>query len=272
MATEKLPPPLITKEHGSWAVLFVPMLVSVGVAGKLTFDLVLLALSALAVFLSYVPAQILLRYHTGTAQNEQKLTQARFWGPAYFLIAILFITPLLINGYLLLLGFGALGAISFLGNFYLVRTIAKTVASDLVAVAGLTLSAPSAYYVLTGTIERTAFVLYALNLLFFGCSVFYVHMKIRATSTKSPAMSWSDKLSLGKLNLFYHIAVVSLVALLAALHFTRIVALIAFVPMLIHGVYGTVNLTGRVRFKNLGLLLLGQSLLFGILLWYFTWV
>ena len=271
MSSGKIPSPLITKEHGSWAVLFVPMFVSASVAGKLTIDFLLLAVSALGVFMSYVPVHTLLRHHTGTTQQEERVTQAKFWAVAYLFVGVAFMVPLLIKGYTFLPAIGVLGAISFFGNFFLARKYSKTIASDLIAVAGLTLSAPSAYYVLTQAIDRFALGLYILNFLFFGCSVFYVHMKIRASITRNSKISWSDKLSLGKLNLFYHGAVILIVGFLIVTQFTAQLALIAFVPMVFHGVYGTLSLSGNVRFKNLGLLLLGQSVLFGILVWYFAW-
>lgn len=267
----RIPAPPITKEHGSWAVLFVPMVVTASVIGRLTFDFIFLSLSALGVFMSYVPVHILLRHFSGTPSDDVKLEQAKFWAVTYLLIGVAFILPLFAKGYYLLLVIGALGAISFFANFLLTRVFSKTIASDCVAVAGLALGAPGSYYVLTGLIDRTALLLFILNFLFFGCSVFYVHMKIRASSCKRLKMTWSDKLSLGKMNLLYHIAVISIVAALAALHFTSLVALFAFIPMLIHGVYGTMKLSGKVRFKKLGFLLLAQSILFGILLSYGTW-
>lgn len=279
MGNSKIPPPLITKEHGSWAVLLVPMLVSASVVGKWTIDFVLLTLSAFGFFMSYVPVHILLRNLLGVPHQDEKLTQAKFWAAMYLFIGAAFILPLLMKGYIFLLPIGALGAIAFFGNFILTRRYFKTIASDLLAVAGLTLSAPSAYYVLTGLLDTTALLLFILNFLFFGCSVFYVHMKIRASATKKTKLTWTDKLSLGKLNLLYHAAVILIVGILAATSasgrrldsLSGLVALIAFTPMFIHGVYGTVKLSGRIRFKNLGFLLLAQSILFGILLGYFSW-
>ncbi|GEM_PF-6814136 len=44
------------------------------------------------------------------------------------------------------------------------------------------------------------------------------------------------------------------------------VLLLAFVPMVIHAVVGTVRLTRRVQFGRLGLLLLAHALLFAALL------
>ncbi len=264
-----IPPPLITREHGSWAVLIVPMLVSAAVVEKWTIDFLLLATLALLLFLSYVPAQVVLRDFSGIPQRPEKLRQARFWGTAYMLAAACISVPLLLNGHLLLFAFGIVGIFTFVSNFYLTKAFGKTIATDLIAVAGLTLSGPGAYYVLTGDIDRTAASLYLLNFLFFGCSVLYVHMKNRASAAKDSEISLRGRISQGKLNLFYHAAVVVIVGILASVHLAHVAALLAFVPMLAHAVYGTLKLSRKVRFKNLGFILLGQSLLFGMLLSHF---
>jgi len=271
MLIDKFPPPVITKEHGSWAVLFVPMLVNACVAGRWSIDFILVGLAALGAFLSYVPAQVLLRHYSGVPQRVEKLRQAKFWVTAYLCLTIGFVVPLLLEGYVFLLVIGSAGAVFFFCNFFFVKHYSKMIATDLIAVAGLTLSGPSVYYVLTGTLDRAAVSLYVLSFLFFGCSVFYVHMKIQFSASKKAGMAWRESLKFGKLNLLYFAAVVSIVAILAVSHFTSIIALVAFVPMIAHGVYGTVNLSSRVHFKNLGFLLLGQSILFGTLLSYFCW-
>lgn len=265
-----IPPPLITREHGSWAILIVPMLVSAAVVGTWTVDFLMLATVVLLSFFSYVPAQTVLRDLSGMPQRPEKLRQARFWGTAYGLSALCIVLQLLLKGHLLLLVFGIAGICTFVANFYLTKAFGKIIATDLVAVAGLTLGGPGAYYVLTGAVDRTATSLYLLNVLFFGCSVFYVHMKIRASAAKNSEMSLSARISQGKLNLLYHAAVVVIVGILASLHLTPIVVITAFVPMLAHAVYGTFTLARKVRFKNLGFILLGQSLLFGVLLSHFV--
>ncbi len=267
----KLSPPVITKEHGSWAVLFVPMFVNACVAGMWSMDIILVALAALGAFLNYAPAQVLLRHYSGVPQRDEKLKQAKFWATAYLCFTAGIVVPLLLKGYVFLLPVGVLGAVFFFCNFFFVKYYSKMIATDLIAVAGLTLSGPSAYYVLTGTLDRTALSLYVLNVLFFGCSVFYVHMKIQASAAKKPNMEWREKLSLGKVNLYYHAAVVTIVTIFAAVHFIPIFVLVAFVPMVVHGVYGTVKLSTKVHFKKLGFLLLGQSIAFGMLLSYAPW-
>jgi hypothetical protein len=271
MPGSNIPPPVITKEHGSWAVLLVPILVSICVVRQWSADVLFVTLAALGVFLSYVPAQLLLRHYSGHEQNGEKVHQARFWLMVYLTLTAAFVVPLLLKGDDLLLLIGVAGTMSFLSNFFFVKQFSRMIVTDLIAVAGLTLSGPSAYYVLTGTLDKTALSLYVLNFLFFGSSVFYVHMKIRASASKRGEMRWDEKLSLGKVNLFYHAAVVAIAAVFVALNFTSAVALAAFAPMIIHAVYGTLNLTTRVNFKRIGLLLLGQSILFALLVSFSFW-
>ena len=271
MFVNKIPAPVITKEHGSWAVLLIPIFASAGVAGMVSVNFFFLALSALAFFLAYTPGTILLRDYVGSHQRQEKSEQAKFWTSTYLVIGIAFAVRLLMTGYTLLIVFGALAVISFLSNFFVARRFSKSIVSDLLAAAGLTLGGPSAYYVLTGRIDSTALLLYFFNFLFFGSSIFYVHMKIRASGTKRSAMTWIDKISLGKLNLVYHAVVISLIGALAALHITSIFALLIFGPMIVHAVFGTMKLSGKVRFKNLGFVLLGQAVVFGALLTFVEW-
>lgn len=261
-----VPKPIITKEHGSWAVLFVPMAVGAIIGGEFSSRVVLLALSSLFIFLSYVPVHTLLRDWLGTRQGEDKLHAAKFWALVFGGIGVVFAIPLLLEGYWLLLSIGFVGAFFFFGNFFLACSLQKTVVSDLVAMAGLTLTAPSAYYVATRELNQIALTLWLMNFLFFGCGVFYVHMKIRATSLKKSELSWIEKFSVGKMNLVYHIAVIGIVLALTIRHFTPQLAVAAFVPMTLHAIYGTLKLSNKVRFKNLGLLLLAQSVVFALIL------
>ena len=218
---EKIPPPVITKEHGSWAVLIVPIFVNAWIAGKWSIDMIFVVASAFGIFMSYVPAQVLLRHYSGAAQANEKLRQAKFWAGAYLFAATAFVVPLLLKGYILLLAIGITGMIFFFCNFF-----------------------------------------------FFGWSVFYVHMKIQAFAEKKADVERRKKMSLGKVILLYDAVVVTIVVVLATTHFMPMLALVAFVPMILHGVYGALKLSTKVHFKKLGLLLLGQSILFAVLLSY----
>jgi len=115
-------------------------------------------------------------------------------------------------------------------------------------------------------IDGRAVLLYALNLLFFGCSVFYVHMKIKAAAFCKREMRWGERFSVGRKNLIYHSVVAAIVGILVVMHIVPALAMLAFIPMVVHGIYGTIQLSGNVRFKSLGLILLGQAVLFGSIL------
>lgn len=262
----KIPQPIITREHGAWAVLYVSLLIGAVYADRFSWNVVYLALAALGVFLSYVPVHTLLRRLIGMEIPAEKFDGSLFWMVVYLLFGVVFIIPLLRQDLWYLILIGIVGMISFFGNFLLTRTIQKSISSDLVAVAGLTLSAPSAYYVTTGTIDEKAVVVWILNFLFFGCSVFYVHMKLQATALKKKEWGLEDKLSAGKLNIAYHLVVVLVVVILAVYHFTPTMVTLAYVPMVLHALYGTIQLHRRVKFKHLGFLLLGQSIAFAVLL------
>jgi len=261
----KIPSPLIPKEHGAWAVLFVPLLVGASIAGKFTPNVLLLALGTLAVFMSYVPAQTLLREWLNASQAPERVRAAKFWAMVYLGAGMLFMLPLFLQNLWWLLGIGTLSVIAFFANFVLTRHYSKTVLSDLISVLGLTLSAPAAYYTITGKLDQTAALLWLMNFLFFGSGIVYVHTKLRAAALKKPEFSFGEKLSLGKLNLIYHLVVLAIVGILAVQNFTPLFALVAFVPMTIHAIYGTLKLSSTVRFKNLGLILLLHSLIFALL-------
>ena len=261
----KIPSPIIPKEHGAWAVLFVPMIVGASVADRFNLNAVFLGLSALAMVLSYVPMQTILRQLFTAPIGPDKLRPAIFWAMVYLGLGALFIFPLALQKLWLLAGFAILGGLFFLANFILTRRYAKTIFSDLIATLGLTLSAPSAFYVITGKLDQIAILLWLLNFLYFGCGMVYVHMKIRASVLKKPALSFGEKLGLGKLNLVYHAVVLAIALFLALKNFTSLFAVLAFVPMTIHAIYGTLKLSSAVRFKNLGLLLLAQSIIFALI-------
>ncbi|MGH7495299.1 MAG: YwiC-like family protein [bacterium] len=113
----RIPPPIIPKEHGAWAVLLVPLLVGASVAGRFNLDVLYLTLSALSGFMSYVPVQTILRHFFVAPQGTEKLRAAIFWAASYLGVAVLFVLPLFFQKLWPLWGIGMLGMISFFGNF-----------------------------------------------------------------------------------------------------------------------------------------------------------
>lgn len=266
-----IPKPIITKEHGSWAVLFAPMLIAMSIAQRFTVDILLITLATACVFLSYVSLQTILRHYFVQSQSNEKLRSAIFWASVFLLMAFVLSLPLLAKGFWLLLPMVGIGIVVFVANFAVTHKFQKTTGGDLIAVLGLTLSGLAVYYVAAGRIDMTALSVWFLSFLFFGCGVFYVHMKMRATGLKRSDLTIFEKLSAGKLNIAYHLVVFTIVSLLVWMHYTPQLVFAAFVPMAIHAFAGTITLTRRIRFRNLGFVLLGHSVLFSLLLILALW-
>lgn len=262
----KIPSPLLPKEHGAWAVLLAPLILGASAADKWHGNVVVLAIAALAFFLSYVPLQMILRHHGGMAQTPQRLRAAYFGATVDLVLGGLALLPLFRQKLWLLLVIGAAAAFLFIVHFLWMRRHAKGLVSDFIAMAGLALTAAAAYYVSTARIDQTAVLLWLFSILFFGCSAVYVHMKIRATALKKTTLSWHEKLTIGKLNLLYHLAVLLVIGVFTLTLFTPRLAFAAFVPITVHAVYGTLKLSAAVRFNRLGFILVGHTLIFMLLL------
>lgn len=90
----KIPSPLLPKEHGAWAVLLAPLILGASAADEWHGNVVVLAIAALAFFLSYVPLQIILRHHGGTVQAPPRLHAAYFWATVDLVLGGLALAPL----------------------------------------------------------------------------------------------------------------------------------------------------------------------------------
>lgn len=260
-----VPKLMITREHGSWAVLIVPLVISALRTGSWRAESAVLVVGVICAFLAYLPVQTLLRHFSGSRQNPDKVTSSLVWGTLFVLGSAGSMLSLILDGYVVLLAISALAICSFAVNFTLVQQCHKSVVSDLAGIAGMALGAPSLRYVTIGLLDGEAMLLYVLSVLFFGSNVVYVHMKIRAVEMRCDALTAAQKIQLGWLNLVYHLVVLSIVVVFAVRLWTPMLTVVAFLPMAVHAIYGTVALGSRVRFKRLGLLLVAHSLLFVVL-------
>lgn len=134
------------------------------------------------------------------------------------------------------------------------RPTGRTVAEQLAGMAGLTLTAPAAWYVLTGRLDATAWRLWLLNVTYFAGGVFYVRMHLDAAK-KLPGCRTG--------NLVYHGA---LAVLLLALGFWGVIAwpmTLAFAPLVVRAFVGAARLSPVLRIKRLGWTEVAHSILFG---------
>ncbi|MCU7521403.1 MAG: YwiC-like family protein [Ignavibacteria bacterium] len=258
--------PVVTREHGSWAVLFVPVLTGITASHRLSISVVLFFISIFFLFMSYTPAEVMLQHCYKKMPKTDKLKNARFWFAVYFSLSLLSGLPLIVfsRKYGLLI-FAASAIVFFILSLYIMFRFKKNVWSDFLAMAGLTLSAPAVVYLNENSFTSQSLILYLLNVLFFGSSAFYVHMKMKLSSLKKSNITLQEKLSIGRLNLLYHaIAVILLVTF--TLEFpSKLLIAMAYTPMLLHAIAGTFKLPLKVSYKKIGMTFLAYSLVFLLL-------
>ena len=103
--------------------------------------------------------------------------------------------------------------------------------AQMIGAAGLTSTAPAAYYVVTGHLNGPAWSLWAANLLFAINQIQFVQLQIHAAR----ATNRSEKLSAGRWFLIGQVIVIALLAAACTWSHFRWYAAVAFVPVLLRG-------------------------------------
>jgi YwiC-like protein len=242
----------IPREHGAWAMWIVPML-SAALVTRFSFVFVVL-------FVCFTLLYIV--HHPVVAMIKRKSIEGWKEVAALAIPGILLGSALVIFGGLpWLLVFGAVEAVVFSVSIKsFVSRDQRSFASELITVAALTLSAPAAYYTISGTLGVKAALLYALNFLFFASSVFYVKLKIESLRSKGTWRGEARKALY--MMIAYHVFLV--VALLAAAVLGIISGwvLAGFVPVIIQVSAGTLSRGTKMNFTRLGIALVVQSVIF----------
>jgi hypothetical protein len=88
--------PVIPREHGAWAVFFVPLVIGAWRGRGFDWLALLFTLSSLCIFLSYLPAQAVLREAFSRTRDHEKLIAARQWTAIYFSAGIILGLPVLV--------------------------------------------------------------------------------------------------------------------------------------------------------------------------------
>jgi hypothetical protein len=115
---------------------------------------------------------------------------------------------------------------------------------QLVAVAGLTLTAPAAWYVATGRLD---YRLWVLNVLYFAGGVFYVKMHIATAIARKPAGQWPV--------MIYYGVLAGLIPWIGW----------AFAPVILRACVGVMRVSPVLRVKRLGWTEVAHSLIWATL-------
>jgi len=248
--------PMIPREHGAWAMLFVPFAVAVGVAWRIDLMVVLFLLATLSFYLARAPLERL-----GRSKGQER-REAWLWLSLYSTMGGLFTAPLLLYGKLwLLIPFGALLVAFLLLHLYLSeRGIHRSLWGRFLSIAGLTTTILPAYYVAAGTIDSAALLLWALSLLFFSGALFHVRFRVRRATRPGEGRV------LGRITIVYYVAGLILVGLLGYLQWLPLLTFIAFIPSAFQMVRDLIRVEERLDLKRIGFLELGHALGFALLL------
>ncbi len=255
--------PLVPDDHGAYAMLLLPMFVGFvagavreGTSATAPFTaLALFAVSLLCLFLATEPASVVLR--------------GRVWLGVYLIMAVLCGAPLLfVLGRTGLIWFAIVAAVLLL--FFLVAIRLRRQRSmgvRLIGIAGLTLSAPAAYYTVAGTLGATAWGLWTACMVYFAGTVFNVRAwfevnRLRKAGVASPHLP----LWLGASIVLY--ICLSTLALWVCILWDALPwpVYVVFMPSLIRILWTLWRTPAHLPIKTLGLIEVGQSFLFTLLL------
>jgi hypothetical protein len=257
--------PPMPREHGAWGILLIPFTTAVGVSGMFDLKIALLLVSILCFYVA----------RTSYLKQNLKWTTLLLAGSVVCVAPLLFVWRLW-----WLIAFGAVAApLAF-------RKTERSVDMQLVAVAGLTLTAPAAWYVATSQIDRRAWLLWLLNVLYFAGGVFYVKMHIAAAMAgraiaphpdplpasgergeqQSRTLPARTRLRLGAPTLGVYTA---LPVVLFALVWSGAISCwvtLAYAPVVVRAVAGVWRLSPSLRIKRLGWTEVAYSIVFAVIL------
>ncbi|HTP10793.1 MAG TPA: YwiC-like family protein [Anaerolineae bacterium] len=261
----------LPKEHGSWAMFVVPLIIGFAVAAQLAaywpWRSILLIAAALGLFLIRFPIDTLIK--TRRRPNTDRAWLIR-WAIVYGLIAAVCGGWLIvINQLYWLIPLSMVGAALLVYHWWLVeRRKEMSARGELAGIFGLALGAPLAYYASTGRLDGVALMLWIVNALYFGGTVFYIKLKVRQQPKEPAPDRISERLVKAKACLTYQSIVLTIVILLVAWHDVSVLALLAFVPMTLKVVYGATRWQDRksLSLPRLGVIEMIHSALFAVLI------
>ena len=209
----KIPLP---KEHGSWAMFAVPLIIGFVVAAQWQWRSILLIAAALGLFLVRFPIDTVIKTRKRPAADRAWLIR---WAMVYGSIAAVCGGWLIVIDQLYwLMPLGLFGAALLIYHWWLVeRRQEMSARGELAGIFGLALGAPLAYYTSRGVLDGTALALWIVNALYFGGTVFYIKLKVRQQPKEPAPDRVSERLVKAKACLSYQSVVLTLVILLVAL-------------------------------------------------------
>ena len=246
----------IPKEHGAWGMLYVPLVAGALVAGAGGWRFALL--TAAVTFL-FVGRESVLRLWRARARGRSDRDSLRRVC-VYLLLASASGAPLIWVWrlrWMAALGGAALALLAW-NAVQVVRREERTMFTEVLGIAGLTLTAPAAHY--AGRMEwtSTAWWLWCLHALYFSGSVFYVRLRVRAAHPKGAG----DLTSIRWLCGAYHLVLLPAVVVVPDMGASRLLLMAAYLPVIARAVWHVARPGTRLSLRRIGRLEIVYSLVF----------
>jgi hypothetical protein len=247
--------PPIPKEHGSWAMLIVPLLQGIIIAPAWYWRTLILLVAALSFFLVRFPLATLVKTRRRARTDKAYLWR---WVAIYGIITAFCGAWLVFVEQLWWLApMGVIGATLLLFHLWLVaRRKEMSAIGELAGIFGLALGAPMAYYTSSGLLDGTALALWIINALYFGGTVFYIKLKVRQQPRQPAPDNVSQRLIKAKACLTYQTIALTIIILLVAWQQAPVLIPLAFVPATIKVLHGAWQWQDK---KSLSLVRLGVT-------------
>lgn len=250
--------PPISKEHGSWAMLIIPLLLGTIIAPTWHWRTLLLLAAAVGFFLTRYPLSILVRRRK---RDQDKRVYYLRWTAIYGGITALSGGWLIFAENLWWLALmGVTGALLVAFNLWLIAHKKQmSLVGELSGIAGLSLGAPMACYAASGQLDQTAAILWLVNALYFSGTVFYIKLKVRQQPRQPAPDKLSERLIKAKACLTYHTTVLIIIFALVTLQKAPVLTPLAFIPAAVKVIRGAARWQDK---KTLSLVRLGFTELF----------
>lgn len=244
-------------------MVYIPFFMALGITGILDTKVLLLLLAVTLLFFSQRPLTEVL--NRGNCYLSSTRTARYAWLGVYWTTSSILLAVLYFHYHLLHLPYFALilAPVATAFIYFTRHNSLRTVASEFVGILGLTLTAPLAHYVASGQIQPMGFLLWGLNVLYFGSSIFYVKAKVeqfRRCKLKSAEKGSSIKLTCA----IYHLGLLAVVTGLVMHRVVPSISLLAFLPILVRGLWEIQKTQVRLNFRKVGLREVAYSIFFAL--------
>ena len=255
------------REHGAWGLLLVPLTTggAVGLlSGGSSLPLMAFTVAALTLLWLRTPVENWLGTGLLRAQTQHERRSVGITIVLLAAVAVSALASLFWDGrHPALVPLGLVAAGAFVGQGLLRKLGRQTrMLSQIVGTLGLTITAPAAYYVVTGELNREAWALWLANFLFAGDQVHFVQLRIHSARL----VTGREKLRRGRTFLLGQMLLAVILILAWRSYLLPGLAGLAFVPLLVRGATWFFESQQTLVVRRLGWTELAHAVVFGGLL------